>query len=429
MIKECIMKILIIVYSFILILSSPFETFSQFDLGKTLKKKLEKKAERETDKAIDKGIDETEEAIMNSGKKSENENQTKTDKTDSENSIDNSEIETSQSATHDNEKLTIWSKYDFVPGEKIIFEDDLTSEESGEFPSRWDLLKGSAEVASLGGDKVIHLTHHNSIVQPLMNKKDFLPDVFTIEFDVFFEEDGAKRSDIYKIRFFEGTSNYKKIDGKNIGIMDITWNSIKMGEFGGKTATFMEEKKNWKPKWKHIAIAFNQRSLKVYMDQERMLNIPNLGFKPKTFSIGGYYDDRFIKMSSIKNIRVNEGGNKLYDRIMSEGKFITRGILFDVNKSTIKGESMGTINEIVELMKEHTDLNFRIEGHTDSDGDDAYNQKLSDERASAVKNVLIQSGVDASRLDSKGYGEGKPVDENSTPEGKANNRRVEFIKI
>jgi outer membrane protein OmpA-like peptidoglycan-associated protein len=165
------------------------------------------------------------------------------------------------------------------------------------------------------------------------------------------------------------------------------------------------------------------------MNEERMLNIPNLGFQPKMFSIGGHYDDRYIKMSAVKNIKVNEGGKKLYDRIMAEGKFVTRGILFDVNKSTIKGESMGTINEIVVMMKEHADLNFRVEGHTDGDGDESYNQKLSEERAAAVKNLLIQSGIDASRLDSKGYGESTPVDNNSTPEGKANNRRVEFIKI
>jgi outer membrane protein OmpA-like peptidoglycan-associated protein len=165
------------------------------------------------------------------------------------------------------------------------------------------------------------------------------------------------------------------------------------------------------------------------LDEERFVNIPNLGFKPKMFSIGVLFDDRFIKMSSVKNIRVNEGGKKLYDRIMEEGKFITRGILFDVNKATISGESMGTINEIVKLMKKHPDLNFRIEGHTDSDGDNAFNQKLSEERAAAVKRMLVSMDIDASRLETKGWGESKPLSENSTPEGKANNRRVEFVKM
>ena len=147
------------------------------------------------------------------------------------------------------------------------------------------------------------------------------------------------------------------------------------------------------------------------------------------YSIGGHFDDRYIKMSSIKNIRVNEGGKKLYDRIVEEGKFVTRGILFEVSRSNITGESMGAINEIVKLMNEHSDLKFSIEGHTDSDGEESFNQKLSEDRAAAVKSMLVQLGIVASRLQSKGWGESKPVSENSTPEGKANNRRVEFIKI
>ena len=90
---------------------------------------------------------------------------------------------------------------------------------------------------------------------------------------------------------------------------------------------------------------------------------------------------------------------------------------------------MGTLNEIVKLMNEHPDLNFRIEGHTDSDGDESFNQKLSEDRAAAVKNMLAKLGIDGSRLESKGWGESKPLSENSTPEAKANNRRVEFVKI
>jgi outer membrane protein OmpA-like peptidoglycan-associated protein len=202
-----------------------------------------------------------------------------------------------------------------------------------------------------------------------------------------------------------------------------------MGEFGGKTESYVKEKKNWQPKWKHIAISFNKRSLKLYLNEERMLNVPNLGFKPEMMTIGADFDNRFVRMSALRNIRLNEGGKKLYDRIIAEGKFVTRGILFDVNKSTIKGESMGTINEIVQMMNAHPDLKFRVEGHTDGDGDESYNQKLSEERAAAVKNLLIKNGIEATRLDSKGYGESMPVDNNSTQEGRANNRRVEFVEI
>jgi outer membrane protein OmpA-like peptidoglycan-associated protein len=413
-------------YIFFILIVFSVNLFAQFDLD--IKKKIEKKVNKELNDATDDAIDETTETIKKGGE-SENENTSSPEVKNTPNKTVSTETINPEKSEENLEELKMWSKYDFVPGERVLFEDDLSGEESGEFPSRWDLLSGSAEVASLGGENVIHLTHNNSVILPLMDKKDFLPEIFTIEFDVFFEEDGSYRSDIYKIRFFEGTANSKKIDGKKISSIDVKWNEVKMGKFGGKTEFFKEEKKTWKPKWKHIAISFNQRSLKLYMNEERMLNIPNLGFKPKMFSIGGHFDDRYIKMSSIKNIRVNEGSKKLYDRIMEEGKFVTRGILFDVNKSTIRGESMGTINEILELMNENPSLKFRIEGHTDSDGEESYNQKLSEDRAASVKSMLVRLGIDSSRLESQGWGESKPVSENSTPEGKANNRRVEFIKI
>jgi len=417
--------------TFIISLNFTVCVFAQFNLD--IEKKVTNKVNREVNKATDDAIDGTAETIKSGGKENDkNTDETKSTTSESKETADTKVETSSENTTTTNvikSDMVIWSNYDFVAGEKIIFEDNLDREENGEFPSRWDLLSGSAEVASLNGENVIHFSNNNSIIIPLMDKKDFLPEIFTIEFDVFFEDGGTQWSDIYKIRFFEGTGNTVKIEGKYVLAIDIRWNEVKMGQFGGMIKSYVDEKKNWQPKWKHIAIAFNERSLKLYMNEERMLNIPNLGFQPKMFSIGGHYDDRNIKMSSIKNIRVNEGGKKLYDRVMSEGKFVTRGILFDVNKSIIKSESMGTINEIVEMMIEHPDLKFRVDGHTDGDGDESYNQKLSEERASAVKNLLIQSGIDASRLDSKGFGESMPVNENSTSEGKANNRRVEFIII
>ena len=270
-------------YIFIILIVFSINLFAQFDLD--IKKKIEKKVNKELNDATDDAINETTETIKKGG-----ESESETTSTPETNNTRNTTVSTEninpETSEENPEELKMWSKYDFVAGEKIIFEDDLSGEESGEFPSRWDLLSGSAEVASLVGENVIHLTHNNSVIIPLMDKKDFLPEVFTIEFDVFFEEDGSYRSDIYKIRFFEGTHNSAKIEGKSIPTIDIKWNEVKMGQFGGKTESFTEEKKNWKPKWKHISISFNKMSLKLYINEERLLNIPNLGFKPKMFSIG-----------------------------------------------------------------------------------------------------------------------------------------------
>ncbi len=92
-------------------------------------------------------------------------------------------------------------------------------------------------------------------------------------------------------------------------------------------------------------------------------------------------------------------------------------------------KTMGIIDEIVEMMQEYPDLKFSIEGHTDSDGGDAVNMTLSKARGKAVMEKLIAMGISQDRLKSNGFGESKPLDHNTTPEGKANNRRVEFVKF
>jgi len=113
----------------------------------------------------------------------------------------------------------------------------------------------------------------------------------------------------------------------------------------------------------------------------------------------------------------------------TDAKIVTHGINFDVNRAIIKPESMGTLNGIVKIMQDNPEIKFEIGGHTDSDGDDNANMKLSQARADAVRAELITLGIDGGRLTTKGYGRTKPIGDNSTTEGKANNRRVEFVKI
>jgi outer membrane protein OmpA-like peptidoglycan-associated protein len=119
----------------------------------------------------------------------------------------------------------------------------------------------------------------------------------------------------------------------------------------------------------------------------------------------------------------------LYEEVVSKGKFTTRDIRFDVGKATIKSESFNTINRIATFMKEHPDVTFRIEGHTDSDGSDEFNRKLSEDRAYSIRAALIKFGIRENRLQAKGWGEVKPIASNLTPEGRVLNRRVEFVSL
>ena len=133
----------------------------------------------------------------------------------------------------------------------------------------------------------------------------------------------------------------------------------------------------------------------------------------------------------ITNIRIAAGGKRiLYDALMASGRVATQGIYFDSGSDLIKPESKPTLGEIGKMLTDHPELKIIIEGHTDSDGADDYNLDLSDRRAGSVKSYLIAKyGIDSGRLQSKGYGETKPVSPNTTSEGKANNRRVELVKI
>ena len=320
----------------------------------------------------------------------------------------------------------VWSKFDFVPGDEVIFEDGpAADEENGEFPSRWDLVKGQVEIAEVDGENVMLFIDGNPAIVPYLKnaKEDYLPDVFTIEFD-FWRPAKGNRITVY----LYDDKNQKKAN--HYMNMDISSERIseKLSDVNGY---YPNPEPNWneKPRWIHISIAFTKGKLKVYMDDARLINIPHYEGNPSGLTLQAYWADLGEdKPFYFKNVRIAKGGVKYYDRVLSDGKIIVNGIRFDVNKATIKPESNGAINEIFELMQKQSELNFSVEGHTDRDGDDALNQTLSEERAKAVMDRLISLGISSNRLKSAGWGESKPIGENGTAEGKANNRRVEFVK-
>jgi outer membrane protein OmpA-like peptidoglycan-associated protein len=173
-----------------------------------------------------------------------------------------------------------------------------------------------------------------------------------------------------------------------------------------------------------------KKYLKLYMNETRMANIPNADFVRADRIHFNLYNSQAAEVL-IGNFRVAEGGKKiLYDALMADGRVATRGIYFDSGSDQLRPESTPTLKQMGQMLQEHQELSLLIEGHTDDQGDDSYNQDLSERRAAAVRQFLIaEYGISDSRLQSKGFGESNPVSPNTTPEGRQNNRRVELVKL
>ncbi|MEZ5105386.1 MAG: OmpA family protein [Draconibacterium sp.] len=399
------------------------------DVEKKVSREANQRANRKTDKIIDKGFDSLEKGIDGLFKKKEKEKSQaqQQDDTTSDKPGENATTEEPANEIQETQPQLEWAKYDFVPGPEIIFEDNQEGEQNGEFPSKWDLKAGVVENAFFDGNNVIFFRETgnppNGIVPLISNsKEDYLPDEFTVEFDAYY---AANKFNQYFSVLFYDAKNQKNNQMKRL-VLDI--NSVDYGSEIKKQYPNTERSNTDKTaKWRHIAISFNKRALKVYMDDTRMINIPNVTENPSGITIGAYLHKEGAFY--IKNVRIAKGAVPLYDKFLTDGKFVTTGIKFDVNKATLKPESMGTINYVVKMMQEHPELKFSVEGHTDSDGDEAMNQNLSEARSKTVMEQMISLGISADRLKSAGWGESKPISDNSTAEGKANNRRVEFVKF
>jgi outer membrane protein OmpA-like peptidoglycan-associated protein len=325
--------------------------------------------------------------------------------------------------------IKAYQNYDFVPGDKIVFEDHFDTDEEGEFPAHWHLAQGQATMNTFDNHKVFLLTDNNTKVIPAIKAKAYLTDSFTIEFDTYSKDDYGPALGFYNAEGdVPGTSN----EVVSI-ILNDRHGNIRVAPQGSGTQTVVEypptiASDNYINKWHHIAIAYKNKRLKIYVDQYRVVSIPEIALNSNVMSMRG--EGKPDKPVMFANFKLAQGaGIKTQETKFTDTKIVTHGINFDINKADIKPESMGTINAIVGILKSNPELKFEIQGHTDNSGVAANNLTLSQKRADEVKKQITALGIDAARLTTKGYGDTKPISDNGTPEGKANNRRVEFVKI
>ncbi len=394
-------------------------------LGKLKDKAVEKvksKVENKVDKAVDSTMDDVldgKKSSKKSGKKSKN---------------DNAEEE-------DDAKTTTSS--DFKRGSVVMFEDDVKTEQVGEFPSKWDLFQGTVETKTLGGVKAINLTD-NAQIQPLIKEKGaYLPEEFTIEYDFYYWEskDDIGLNDLKLI--LAVTKDRSEFPGEGFDSGDLTAFVLKHGVYDTQehSYTFNGNKEggfdySFKKGWNHVALSFNKRALKVYFNDKRVVNLPRVN-QPTWICFQVPYE--YINLTFIRNVVIAKGAVALYDRneqsmtavekaIAETGKFVTNNILFDTGKATLKQESMIEIMKVADYMKKNPTARFEVQGHTDNQGSDKINDPLSQQRAEAIVKALEGLGVDGFNLRAVGKGSHEPVADNKTEAGRAKNRRVEFIK-
>jgi outer membrane protein OmpA-like peptidoglycan-associated protein len=270
----------------------------------------------------------------------------------------------------------------------------------------------------MNGVRVFALTEGNYVeVAPRVTPATYLHDPFTIEFDFF-----PKAGSYGKVGVFLSKGD----DDKNVFFGLDTGSENLQHDLSG---TFPGGEEKYFDVWHHAGLAFTHNQVKAYIDQYRVLTVPDFdGFMPEAVRFGGIAESDSPIL--LRNVRIATGGGAtLIDELTKNGKIITHGILFDVNAATVKPASMGTISAVAKALANDKTLKLEIGGHTDSDGDAARNMTLSQQRADAVKKLLVDQGVDAARLIAKGYGASKPIEKNDSAEGKANNRRVEFTKM
>jgi len=405
-----------------------FSTNTHAQLLDKLFKKAEKAAERTVERKVEQKAEKTTEEAV--------------DKVLNKKTTENSEPKNSKSTK---KSKSIQSSKDFVAGTKIIATEDFSQDVVGDFPINWS-TNSSGEVVSFSDSDVkwLQLSDNGNFMPNHITR---LPDNFTFEFDLYSTEGFSFYSTPLRIGYIESK---KKTDY-------LKWGEFKNGSEGiivglhpqvagnqGRGYSFYNVMSDGSELMKNDAEISNYNNnqntakvqfwrqngrLRMYVNGEKIWDLPNAfqdaNYNNIVFFIQGYHEkkDKYY----ISNLRLAEAGKDTRHKLIETGSFTTNEILFDVNKSTIKTSSASVLEELGNVLKENPKVKITIIGHTDSDGKETNNQKLSEQRADSVKSYLNKNfGIELSRMTTQGKGELDPISTNNTEEAKKQNRRVEF---
>jgi hypothetical protein len=309
------------------------------------------------------------------------------------------------------------TKFDYVPGDSLMLMDDFRQDELGEFPAHWTLAQGTYEVAEMDGERWLRCTSDDGRIR-MKRTRAPLPQFWTLEFDFWGKEPMSQAINVRGLTKADGFAwevTYAQM-------RDMVFRS---GEIFASTPLEGDGSVDGRH---HIMLMARGTALKAYVDRQRMVNVPDVS------AAGGMPDEIEFRMFSschpmIANVRFAEGCRPAKD-MLAEGKLVTYGIRFATGSDAVLPESAPILRQVAGYMEANPAVKLRIIGHTDNVGQPAANLDLSKRRAASVARVLSeQFSVSADRFATDGKGDTQAVKSNTTPEGRAMNRRVEFAKL
>jgi OmpA-OmpF porin, OOP family len=310
-------------------------------------------------------------------------------------------------------------KDEFIPGDNVVFYDDFTDMGPGDAPPHLKVRGAAPELMEGGGIRQLTVKAKGTLIPNLTA----LPKNFTFETEIKFDipqgRAGAnlmllsKGKQILHWYFTAQEKNFDLVVSLRAPYQEL-----------GRKRVIMDFSKPVK-----LALWVQNGRMRSYANGEKLLDFNQVEMPPID---SVEFDDGVLGAAPAFGYRMLRFAESIPDFsqvLMASGRYVARGILFDTDSDVIKPESAPVIKQIAQALEKNPSLKLLIEGHTDSVGDAKHNLDLSKRRAEAVKTVLVgQFNMDAARLSTAGLGSTKPVTSNDTPQGRAQNRRVELVK-
>ncbi len=330
----------------------------------------------------------------------------------------------------------VWANYDFVPGERILFAEDFSRDRVGNFPQRLQLVDGNMEVVEWQSKRWLRITSTDNSASFMVTLAQVLPQRFTMEFDLTVPWNGLA---IYSAAAADHqgpspdrASSTIVLSGTTAGVLRGNGDQGSVVDPRSLFQDFFAEEGDGISRVFKVRAEVDGHYVKVYLDQQRVANMPNADFGRANriiFDFGATANDKNAPVL-IGNLSINAGGNNMYDALSADGRVATQGVYFDVGSDRIRGESTPTLRQIGDMLTAHQDLRLTVEGHTDNTGAPATNLALSLRRAQAIVTYLTGTmGIAAGRLIAAGLGDTRPAAPNATAEGRQSNRRVELVRM